>query len=148
MRKWRSLLVTAAVGIVVFCFAEVLPAQQVDRPSDGVSAVNVSGQWRGAWRRVAGSGRGAIVATITQSGSTLTGEVTVKSTPCGDLIVPVKGVVSGTVVDVKGPFTCEGRRQQLRFQGGEYRNVFIGGGFFVYQGGLVDDGGSFYMNKE
>jgi hypothetical protein len=143
------LVVTAAVGVVVFGFAAVLPAQQVDHPSDGVSAVNVSGQWRGVWRQVAnGRSQGTVIATLTESGSTLTGQVTIKSTPCGDLVVPVKGTVSGTAVDFKGPFTCEGRRQQLRFQGGEYRNVFIGGGFFVYQGRLVDDGGTFYMNKQ
>jgi preprotein translocase subunit SecY len=148
MSKHKSLLLVAVIGVVVFGFAAVLLAQQVDTPSDSASAVNVSGQWKGVWRQVVnGRSQGAVIATITQSGATLTGEVTVKSTPCGDLVVPVKGVVSGTVVDVKGPFSCEGRRQQLRFQGGEYRNVFIGGGFFVYQGGQVDDGGTFYMNK-
>jgi hypothetical protein len=147
MSKHKSLLLVAVIGVVVFGFAAVLLAQQVDTPADSASAVNVSGNWNGAWRLVTGSGKGTVIATMTQSGSTVTGQVTVRNTPCGDLVVPVKGVVSGIVVDVKGGFTCNNNRQQLRFQGAEHQNVFIGGGFFVYESGEVQDAGTFYMNK-
>ncbi len=146
MRAWRWLLVMVTIGTLVLASAVMLSGQEVDPEMDTPFAVNVSGQWKGLWKNSSGH-KGVLTASFNQSLSGISGTLLVQGTPCGDLNVTVEGKVAGTFVDLKGPFTCNGRRQIFRFAGGVHQNNFVGGSWYVTAAGSseVEELGPFYI---
>ena len=71
----------------------------------GQPPLDVSGQWNGAWTSTNSGNSGPLEVFVTQSGSALSGELTVHGSPCADEISAVMhGTVSGTHVHFQVSF--------------------------------------------
>ncbi len=134
----RNALILAAVTILsVGCGAAGVPTPIID----------LTGNWSGTWASSRGS-TGGVDAQISQSGSSLTGMVTVTGSPAGCFTSgSISGNVSGQQVNFSG--TVSGGGQQINFSGTISGQGTIISGTYSVSGGLCNgDTGSFVLGKQ
>jgi hypothetical protein len=111
--------------------------------STGTANVTVTGSWEGNWSSTRGVG-GAVTASMDQSGSSLNGDLELKSSPCfskGTLT----GSVTGTTVLIGTAF---GGGQTVDFDGTATEDGKSMSGKYSVKGGLCGgDTGTWSMNR-
>jgi hypothetical protein len=111
--------------------------------------VDVTGNWQGSWNSVYGD-IGGLSATITQSGTTLGGRLTIANTECGtfsDLVL--SGSVSGNIISVNTSAICPADQSYnaLNFTNGTVNGNSISGNYTVYSDGEYWDSGTFSLTR-
>jgi hypothetical protein len=109
-----------------------------------------TGNWSGAWMSSYGKGSGGLSGNITQTGTNLTGTMTVTNTGCGTFSnVPFTGSVSGDVATLQGTVTCsqDGSSTVLEFTNGTILGNSITGLYTTYRNGSPHDSGSFSLTR-
>jgi hypothetical protein len=143
--------VAGIIIAAVMCLgiAATAPAFQFDEQIDPAVQADGTATWNGKWRSFTGQQKGALKATITQSGTKLSGRMNILGLSCGDQKnLRLTGSISKNFVKVQVPFNCFGFAFTLHSEGTLYQNTFIGGGYYVTQGSEVQDGGSFNLLKK
>jgi len=109
--------------------------------------VDVTGDWIGSWNSVYGD-IGGLSATITQSGTTLGGRLTIANTECGTFSnLVLSGNVSGNTISVTTSTTCPADQSYntLNFTNGTISGNSISGNYSVYSDGEYWDSGTFSL---
>ncbi len=111
--------------------------------STGTANVTVTGSWEGNWTSTRGAG-GAVAASMDQSGSSLNGDLELKSSPCfskGTLT----GSVTGTTVLIGTAF---GGGQTVNFDGTATEDGSSMSGSYTVSGGACGgDKGTWSMKR-
>ena len=103
-----SLWPWASVGLAVVSIAVVLLAGCASTPAVPPGVLDLSGVWEGTWNG-GPIGRGRITLTLTQSGTTVTGNLTMSGVTA---ISATDGPVEGVVTDTTFSFDQRGGAMQ------------------------------------
>ena len=133
----------------------IAPAEQAVTISTGkiASATGTydtfSGTWNGSWKSYYAEsyGSGSLSATITQSGNTLTGELSVSGTSCGSIKSALSGKVSGNTATFGASATCNSTSDQLKYTTGSISGNEISGTWTLNVNGSYHGSGTFSMSK-
>lgn len=112
-------------------------------------AVDVNGTWQGSWSSSYG-GSGGLTVNMTQSGTSLSGTMTVMATDCGTISNrPISGSVSGNVISVHASFVCpwDSSYNELNYTNGVVIGNSISGSYTVYSDGEYWDNGTFSLTR-
>jgi hypothetical protein len=110
-----------------------------------------SGTWNGSWESyfTESYGNGTLIATITQSGSTLTGKLTIYGSSCGGpQKTNLSGTVSGNAATINASVTCNGAVNKLQYTTGIISGNKISGTWTLNSNGAYYDSGTFSMSKD
>jgi hypothetical protein len=110
-----------------------------------------AGTWEGSWEsnnKSESYGSGTLTATITQSGSTLTGTLDVSGSSCGDVQTNLSGTVSGNTAKFNASVTCDGAVNKLQYTTGQISGTELSGTWTLYSNGAYHDRGTFSMSKD
>jgi len=108
-----------------------------------------SGTWTGSWESYDSSepyGYGTLIATITQSGSTLSGKLNVSGSSCGSIQTNLSGKVSGNTATINASVTCGGALNQLTYTTGIISGNEVSGTWTLNSNGKYHDSGTFSMS--
>ncbi len=127
---------------MVLCSQILLPI------SDAYSQTSdFSGNWSGSWSSIYG-GSGGVVAVINQSGTTISGTLSLTNTICGNLSnISLTGVASGDTVSLYAKTYVCGATSEIKFTNGVLSGNIINGSYLRYDNGVLSDGGSFTMSR-
>jgi uncharacterized repeat protein (TIGR03803 family) len=116
--------------------------------------VTFTGTWQGSWASYYSEsyGSGSLSANITQSGTTLTGELSVSGTSCGSFQNQLSGTVSGNTATINASDSCNGTPVRLEYttgviSGNEFSGTWT---LYVYVNGDWDyhDSGTFSLSRD
>jgi PKD repeat protein len=108
-----------------------------------------SGNWQGTWTSYGGDGGGAS-ASITQSGTNLSGTLTITNTECGNFNnLSLSGTVSDNVASFFTYAYCpiDGSNNELQYTDGVLYQNNLSGFYVVYSNGSFYDAGTFSLNR-
>jgi hypothetical protein len=109
-----------------------------------------SGDWQGSWYSYYET-TGGLSASITQTGTSISGTVSVLSTECGDFYnLPLTGTVyGGNTASFSTSVTCpyDGSYNELDYSGGVLSANRIDGNYVVYSDGEFWDSGTFFLTR-
>jgi hypothetical protein len=109
---------------------------------------DVTGKWSGKWTSKSGDW-GSLVLRLTQSGSSLTGEMDLGNTDCGNVYdIPLTGTINNDVITVNASHTCQGEKGTLKYTDGVVSGNTINGDFSLYVGGGLYDSGTYKVTKQ
>ena len=113
-------------------------------------AADFSGNWTGTWTD--GSLTGDLIATITQSGTTLSGKCTVTSPmPCSTLRdIPITGTVTGNTASFQGSTVCpvDNSTFESRYTNGVLSGNSLSGFYSIDVNGAFYDSGTYSMTRK
>jgi uncharacterized repeat protein (TIGR02543 family) len=105
-----------------------------------------TGNYTGSWSSPPDTGQ--LSASISQSGSTLTGTLTIMSTECGNFVnLPLSGSASGNVVNFAASSYCGASPARLNYTNGVLSGDTISGSYNVYVDGAFYDSGSYTLTR-
>jgi PKD repeat protein len=107
------------------------------------------GSWVGTWSSNY-SGTGGLSASVSQTGNTLGGTLSLTNTECGNFNnLPLSGYVSGDTASLMASAICslDGSFNQLNFAQGILVNNNISGNYKIYSDGYFWDSGTFSFNR-
>jgi hypothetical protein len=113
------------------------------------SAADFSGEWQGSFSSYSGDS-GNISANITQTGSSLSGTLSVKNTECGDFLgLTLKGTISGDTATFGATATCplDNEDYSLEYTQGRISGNTMNGDYSV-SGPDYYDSGTFSVSTE
>ncbi len=112
------------------------------------NANDFTGNWQGSWNSVY-SDSGDLTVNMTQSGTTLSGKLTITNTDCGTLRnLDLNGSVSGNTINwVSASARCDNSDNELRFVDGTLNGNSIGGNYTVYSDGDLWDSGTYSLTR-
>jgi hypothetical protein len=107
-----------------------------------------TGNWQGSWNSVY-SDSGDLTVNMTQSGTTLSGKLTITNTDCGTLSnLVLSGSVSGNNINwISASTYCDGSYNELRFVDGTLNGNSILGNYTVYSDGDPWDSGTYSLTR-
>ena len=108
------------------------------------------GNWQGSWYSDLAPKSGDLSVNITQqSGTTLSGRLTITKTDCGTLSnLVLSGSVSGKNINwVSASADCDGSNNTLRFVDGTLNGNSISGNYNVYSDGEFWDSGTYLLTR-
>jgi hypothetical protein len=111
--------------------------------------VDVTGNWQGTWNSVY-SDTGDLNIDITQSGTSLSGNLTVTNTECGTFNnLNLSGSVSGNIIAVYTSAYCplDDSYNELEYTNGVVNGNSIFGNYYVYSDGYYWDSGTFSLTR-
>jgi hypothetical protein len=111
--------------------------------------VDVTGNWQGSWDSYS-EVSGGLTVNMTQSGTTLSGRLTIANTDCGTFSnLTLTGSVSGNIISVYTSAYCpqDGSDNELGFTNGAVNGNFIFGYYSVYSDGSYWDSGTFSLTR-
>jgi len=111
--------------------------------------VDVTGNWQGSWTSYY-SDSGGLTVNMTQSGTALSGTLTIEDTECGTFPnLTLTGSVSGNIISVYTSAYCpqDGSDNELGFTNGAVNGNFIFGYYSVYSDGSYWDSGTFSLTR-
>jgi hypothetical protein len=109
---------------------------------------SVTGTWKGSWQSY-GSGSGSLTLKLTQTGSIVTGTMSVTNTECGTMSnVPLTGVMSANELDVSATTSCEGSIVTLGFTQGVLDGASLDGVYEILVDGQGYDDGTWTTTKQ
>lgn len=111
--------------------------------------VDVTGYWQGTWNSYY-SDTGGLSIDITQSGTSLSGNLTITNTECGTFSnLNLSGSVSGNIITVYTSAYCplDGSDNELGFTNGAVNGNSIFGYYSVYSDGYPWDYGEFSLTR-
>lgn len=114
-----------------------------------VNADDFTGNWQGSWTSNFGGG-GSTSASITQSGTNLTGTLSVTNTVCGDFNnLSLTGSVSGGMASFSASATCgiDSSNNVLNYTNGVLSLNTVIGIYTVYSNGAFYDSGTFALAR-
>ncbi len=117
-----------------------------------VFSSDFTGKWSGTWTSslpFAGDS-GSVSANLTQTGTTLTGTLSVTNTDCGNFNnLPVTGSVSNNVASFHCATTCplDGSYNQFQFTYGAISGNTMTGNYTIYSNGAFLGSGTFTVNR-
>lgn len=111
-------------------------------------ANDFTGNWQGGWNSVY-SESGDLTVNMTQSGTTLSGKLTITNTDCGTLRnLDLSGSVSGNNINwISASAYCDGSYNVLRFVDGTLNGNSILGNYTVYSDGDPWDSGTYSLTR-
>jgi hypothetical protein len=111
-------------------------------------AADFNGAWSGSWSSDFSTG-GRLGATLTQTGSTLSGTLDIYSTDCGNVLglALSSGTVSGNSASFAASITCGGSFNQLSYTNGTLSGNTINGDYTILADGSFWDSGTFTLNR-
>ena len=125
--------------VIMICF-QLSPALCAD----------FTGNWSGTWTSYYGGSSGGLSGKITQTGTSLTGTMTVTNTGCGTFPnVPLSGSVSGDVATFQGTVTCsqDSSSNELEFTNGTILGNTITGTYTIKRNSSTWDSGTFILTR-
>lgn len=118
--------------------------------SDAVAqTTDFAGVYQGTWNSDFGSS-GGLSTSLSQSGISITGSLTIRSTDCGDFIgLPLTGTVSSARVSFDASAVCaaDGSFNVLRFTNGVLLGNQLSGRYTIFSDGQFFDSGSFQLTR-
>jgi hypothetical protein len=112
----------------------------------GYGAEGFTGNYTGSWSSYPDSGQ--LSASISQSGSSLTGTLTIMSTECGNLVnLALSGSASGNVATFTASSYCGASPTRLNYTNGILSGDTISGSYNVYVDGAFYASGSFTLTR-
>jgi hypothetical protein len=113
-------------------------------------ANDFNGNWQGSWTSIY-SDSGGLTVNITQSGTTLSGRLTITNTDCGTFRnMDLSGSVSGNNINyISASAYCpkDGSDNTLRFVDGTLNGNSILGNYSVYSDGEYWDSGTYSLTR-
>ena len=114
---------------------------------------NFTGNWSGTWSSDWDEGNGGVSANVTQTGTSLTGTLTITNTGC-DLFtsnLTLTGSVSGDVANFHSTTTCyltyPPTNQELKYTNGTISGNTMTGDYERWEDGDLDDAGTFSLTR-
>ena len=139
--KKSSILVLALVRHAMFASCIFLFAASLSHGAD------FTGNYQGSWRSYSGRG-GGISSLVSQSGSSISGTLSVTATDCGNYYnVPFSGSVNGNTATFTASSTCNGVPVQFAFSNGTLYRDSMNGNYTIYAGGAWYDSGTFIVTR-
>ena len=111
--------------------------------------VDVTGNWQGNWISGYG-GTGGLYVNINQTGTTLSGSLTIGNTECGTFSnLVLSGIVSGNIISIYTSAICyfDQSFNELSFTHGTVTGNSITGNYSVYSDGELWDYGTFSLTR-
>jgi hypothetical protein len=117
--------------------------------NSAIAAEPFSGNWQGYWESDYG-GSGGLSVSMTQSGSNVSGRLSIRNTECGNFSNrPLTGIVSGELISIYADAYCpdDGSDNSLRFTRGILTNNNLSGIYRVISDGEFYDSGIFELTR-
>jgi hypothetical protein len=117
--------------------------------SSAVAAEAFSGDWEGRWVSYS-QGSGGLSVSMTQSGSNVSGRLSIRNTECGNFSnLRLTGNVSGDLISIYADAYCpeDGSDNSLRFTRGILTNNNLSGIYRVISDGEFYDSGIFELTR-
>ncbi len=143
----RELLRNRATSKAIFLLSVVMICFQL---SPALCEADFSGSWSGTYASTSGGTSGNVSGNITQTGTTLTGTLSVTNTACGNFSnLSLTGSVSGNVASFQMSTTCplDGSYDQLQYTNGILSGNTMNGNYAVYRDGAWNDSGTFALSR-
>ncbi|MHC1730133.1 MAG: hypothetical protein AB9866_29740 [Syntrophobacteraceae bacterium] len=141
------------LSVLLIVFFLSLPVSLPGFPGNALAqSSSFSGIWDGKWNSDWGD-QGAINSTVQQSGSTLSGTLTIRGTDCYNhpdfLNLPLSGTVSGNQAAFNASATCpaDNSKLSLAFTKGTLSGNLMTGEYVLLVNGSFYDSGSFSLTR-
>ena len=132
----------------LLCFLSISCLLTLGLYSTAIAQTSLTGNWTGTWQSSYYSESGSVSFQITQSGTALSGTMTItNSGDChGTYTYPITGSVSGSSVSFSGSGTVCSSSGSASFNASVSGNT-MSGTYTTYENGSATDTGTIVLNK-